>query len=128
MKPGRCQATNKDGKPCAATPRPGTTVCPWHDETLAERRKAWSGKGGRAKSNRVRARKAIPDGVMTPLELRGVLGIVLTDVIAGKLEPGVGNAAANVARAMVSIQETQELEERIAALEARAGVAGSRTA
>ncbi len=65
---------------------------------------------------------------MTPIELRGLLGLVLKGVIGGKIEPGVGNAAANIARAMTTIQETQELEERLAALEARAGIAEGKTA
>jgi hypothetical protein len=123
----KCQGTTQSGKPCNAQARPGRTRCPWHDEELSSQRRAWSERGGKAKSNRARAQKQISGGVMTPLELRGVLGVVLTDVIAGKLEPGVGNAAANIARAMVSIQETQELEERLSALEERAGLAEQRT-
>ncbi len=128
MKLERCQATNKGGSSCNAQARPDRATCAWHDVDLADQRKAWSGKGGRARSNAARAKKRLPDGLMTPAELRGLLGTVLKAVVAGQLEPGVGNAAANIARAMTTIQEAQEFEERIATLEQRAGLSDGGTA
>jgi len=100
----------------------------WHDPLRAGDRVEWSRRGGQQRSNRARAAKQLPDGVMTPVELRGLLGLVLKGVIAGTLEPGVGNAAANLARAMTAIQETQEFEERLAALEQRADIAEGKSA
>jgi len=42
-------------------------------------------------------------------------------VIAGQTEPGVANAAANLARAIVAVREASEVEERIEALESALG-------
>lgn len=64
---------------------------------------------------------------MTTLELRGLLGVTLKGVIGGRIEPGVGNAAANLARALNDLAKTSELEERLTALEAAANL-GGRTA
>ena len=52
--------------------------------------------------------------------------MALRAVLAGKIEPGVGNAVANLARAAVAVREATELEARLAELEARAGVDHSR--
>jgi hypothetical protein len=41
-------------------------------------------------------------------------------VLAGKLEPGVGNAVANLARAAVTVREATELEHRLQVLEVQA--------
>jgi hypothetical protein len=43
-------------------------------------------------------------------------------VIAGVMEPGVATAAGSVARAMVAVKQAGELEERLTALEERAGL------
>lgn len=118
----RCVATTKDGKPCAARPRPGSDRCPWHDEALSVRRREWSARGGKGKSNAARAKKELPAGVMTNDELRGLVGLTIRGVLAGRVEPGVGNSVANLSRAYVAITEAGELEERLQALEARAGI------
>ncbi len=120
----RCKGITKGGEPCAAKPRPGTELCPWHSADLAERRREWSRRGGVNSSNKARAKKQIPDGTMSAGELGGLLGLVLKGVIAGKIEPGVGNAAANIARALVSVREASEFEERLTALEAAAQIGG----
>ncbi len=121
----RCLGRNRDGSPCSAAPR-ASGWCMWHDPAREAERAEWRKRGGQRRSNRARAQKQLPDGLMTPVELRGLLGVVLKNVIVGRIEPGVGNAAANLARAMVSIQETQELEARIQQLEERAGLAEGR--
>ena len=123
----KCQGTNREGGPCSATPQPGKPRCLWHDPARAAERAEWSKRGGRAKSHQARARKAIPPGV-TGAELEGVLTAVLTAVIGGHVEVGRANAAANVARALIAAKEAGTLEDRIAALEARAGVGEGRPA
>ena len=110
----RCRATNQAGKPCAAEPLP-SGWCRWHDPELEEARREWSRRGGHNKSNAARARKALPAG-LTPDELHRLLGAVLKSVIAGRTEPGVGNAAANISRAIVVVKEAGELAERVEAL------------
>jgi hypothetical protein len=118
----QCQATTTTGKPCAATPRPGRPFCAWHDPELAGRRKAWSAKGGVNKSNLQRARRQLPGTVLTMPEIQGYLGKALQDVLAGTVEPGVGTAAASIARTLHQIIVSTELEERVGGLEAALGL------
>ena len=121
--PDRCQAVARNGKPCSATPAPGLARCAWHAPEWAARRREWSARGGRGKSNAARAKRSLPDA-MTPTELQSLLGVVLKGVVAGRVEPGGGNAAANLGRAIISVREATEVEERLAALEAQAGIGG----
>ena len=120
----KCQATNKDDSPCgAAHYRDGW--CRWHHPDLAADRRAWSVKGGKGRSNQARARKAIPAGLKSMTEIQALLCATMTGVLVGRIEPGVGNAVANLARAVKDIAGAAEMEERLAELER---VAGSRSA
>lgn len=117
----KCQAIAKNGRPCAATAVAESGLCAWHAPEWAERRRAWSQKGGANRSNTQRARKAIAEPMM-PAALQTLLGVTLRGVIAGRIEPGVGNAAANLGRALVAIREATTIEDRIVELERSAGV------
>lgn len=116
----RCVGTNKSGEPCAAKPLPGSDRCPWHDDSWAERRKAWSVRGGKGKSNEARARKQLPAGVLSNDQLRGVLGLTIAKVLNGAVEPNVGSSVASLARAYVAVTEAgavERIEERLGELE-----------
>jgi hypothetical protein len=115
-----CIATTKEGRPCSAGPVRPSGYCYWHDPALLDQRLTDRQRGGAARSNVARARKQIADAVLTPADLQGLLGDTLRAVIAGTLEPGVGNAAANIARAIVIVTEAGTLEARLVALEAAA--------
>jgi hypothetical protein len=117
----QCKATNAQGKPCSAQARP-TGYCQWHDPALVAERAEWRRQGGAARSNKARAKKALPDTVLTPPELQGVLSKAIRDVLAGQLEPGPANAAAALSRALVTLREATELEERLSVLERAAGI------
>ena len=52
----------------------------------------------------------------------------LRDVLSGEIEVGRATAAATVARSLIAAKEAGTLEERLAALERRVGVANERTA
>jgi hypothetical protein len=101
---------------------PGDRFCPWHSPAWADRRREWSAQGGTNRSNKRRAKKALPAEPLTAAEIHSYLGLVFRGVIGGKLEPGVATAAANVARAMIAVRESSELEDRLDALEAAAGI------
>lgn len=110
---GKCSATNKDGTPCSGQPyRDG--FCRWHHPDLAEEQRAWRVKGGQAKSNRARAKKALPSELMSMAEVQSYLGVAMKGVLTGKIEPGVGTALANIARAMRDVGAAAELESQLA--------------
>src|SRR5215207_5522797 len=109
MKVGKCSATNKDGRACSALAwRDGQ--CRWHHPELEAQRTEGRRKGGRSRSNQARAAKRLPDGLLTIDELRGVLGTALKAVISGELEPGVGTAAASIARVYLLANEAAAVE------------------
>lgn len=126
MNPGRCTAITRSGNPCGATPVPGGSLCAWHAPGWAEQRREWSRRGGANRSSRARTAKRLPAEVMSMTELQGVLSAVLRDVIAGKTEPGIGNCAAGLGRAIAAVAQVAEIEERLTALEAAAQLGGKR--
>ena len=101
----RCEALRRDGQPCTAKPVPGSTLCPWHHPTWAERRREWSVRGVMARATRREPGSRFPDGVLSIDELRGLLGTALKDVLAGTLQPGPANAAAALARSYLAATE-----------------------
>ncbi len=119
---GKCKATNAAGAPCSATPARPSGWCWFHDPELTAERDAGRRKGGQERSNQARARKRLPENVMSPIEIQGLLSVTLRGVIAGRIEPGVANAAANLGRAIVAVREATITEERLTELEARAGI------
>ncbi len=118
--PDRCQATAKSGKPCSVTALPGDQLCAWHSPVMEERRRQWSRRGGHQRSNKARARRALPPA-MTPAELEQVLGGTLRGLLAGRFAPNVASAAAALGRTLITIREAGELETRLSELEAAAG-------
>ena len=122
----KCSATNKNGSPCSAGPVREDGYCYWHAPDLAEQRLTDRQRGGAARSNVVRARKRIADTILEPSDIQGILGDTLRKVIAGTLEPGVGNAAANIARVLIAVREAGEIETRLTALEEGADIHGRR--
>ena len=123
----KCTATNKNGSPCSAGPVRPSGYCYWHDPALEDGRRADRQRGGAARSNTARARKSITAAVLEPRDIEGLLGATLKGVIAGRIEPGIGNAAANIARALIAVREATVLEERLVALEDAAARQTGRT-
>ena len=114
----KCSAANKDGSPCNARPwREG--LCRWHHPDSQATIAAGRRKGGQAKSNKARARKAIPDGLSND-ELGRWLSLAFRKVLTGGMEPGVATAAATVAKAILTVNEAgvlERFEERLSQLE-----------
>ncbi len=113
----RCSATNKNGSPCSAGPVRDDGYCYWHSPDLAGQRLVDRQRGGAARSNKERARKRIAATVLSPGDLEGLLGDALRSVLSGQLEPGVGTAAASIARTLIAVREATEVEQRLTALE-----------
>ncbi len=101
-------------------------MCRWHHPRLEAERAVWRERGGQNRANTVRARKRIADTILEPSDIQGILGDTLRAVIAGTLEPGVGNAAANIARALIAVRESTDVETRLAALEEQAARQGQK--
>ena len=113
----KCASPNRDGSACGARPQPDRDVCQWHDPDLVVARRAWAGRGGRAKSNVVRAKKALPTESLTTFELRSVLCRAMKRLEAGTLEPAVATAMGSLSRAILAVTGLDEVEQRLAALE-----------
>ncbi len=118
-----CSGRNRTGQPCGAQVWQDGQ-CRWHHPGLEAERGEWRRRGGEQRSNKQRAKRQLPDAILTPAELQGFIGLALRGVIAGKIEPGVGNAIATLARAAVAVREAGELEERIERLEEQAARQG----
>jgi hypothetical protein len=118
----RCQSLAANGKPCAAKVVDGTR-CAWHSTApeWIEKRRQWSARGGTNRSNAARAKKQLPAEPMTTAELHAWMGLIFKRVIAGKTEPSVGTAAATIAKAMVELAKSSDLEGRMAEIERRLG-------
>src|SRR5687767_13347698 len=94
----RCSGTTKAGAPCQAPALQGTPYCVTHDPARVTDLAEWRRKGGKAKSNRARAAKALPAAAMTPTELQNFMIVVMKGTVAGKIDKGIANAAANLGR------------------------------
>src|SRR5687768_11864892 len=106
----RCAAKTAAGSPCSATPVRPSGYCYWHDPALTAERDEARRRGGAARSNKARAVKQLPAGVLSNDQLRGVLGVTIAKVLKGDVEPGVGSSVASLARAYVSVTEAGAVE------------------
>ena len=122
-----CSAIARSGSRCRSAPLPGRPYCLLHDPLSAEARREGARKGGKARSTAARAQRQIP-AAMTTDELAGWLSALFKSVVAGKMEPKVGTAAATIAKALIEVRKQTEIEERLQLLEAAAGVEKGRIA
>ena len=111
----RCAGIRRDGQRCTA---PGLVDgwCYAHAPGLAEHRAAARRKGGHGRRASARLGKLMPARLM-PVFSR--LKEALARVDTGELEPKRAQAMAALARAMTTVLQVGELEQRIAALEQR---------
>jgi len=121
---GSCKATTKDGLPCRALRVTDSDYCFMHDPALAEERKEARARGGRARHGR----KIGPVGEGEYVEIRDlgdVLRVLASELNAVlSLEKSISRARAvgYLAGIMANIYQASELEQRLAALEAQAGM------
>ena len=116
-----CTATKRDGSPCTLPSSGSSGLCWAHDPKNAERRRRGQSRGGKNKPSRELA------------GLKAQLQNLTTDVLSGDLETGraaVANQLINTRLRAIElerkIKETDELEERIGALEAGSSGGGRR--
>ena len=113
----KCSGRTRAGEACKAPAQAGSRWCINHDPARVTDLAEWRRRGGKAKSNQARARKALPAEPLSAEELHSYLGVVFRGLIGGKIEAPIATAAANVARTMVEIQRASEFEARLSALE-----------
>lgn len=122
-----CQATTKRGRPCQAPAGPDG-YCFWHSPARAAERAQARRKGGQARHGRaVRhiTEDTPPTALQTPEDALTVLEHALGVALA--LEPSHAQVRAltSLALAALRVHEAGELEQRLAALEARLTLGGT---
>jgi hypothetical protein len=112
-----CRATKVNGEACTLPANGQHGLCWAHDPANREKRRRLASHAARAK--RTTPRRQIQ-------EIGANLADLYTDVLAGRVSPKVAAVAAQVANTRIRALETErrwhetdELEERIAALEER---------
>ena len=111
-----CKATNREGEPCSAHPVRPSGYCMWHDPALETERAENRRRGGYARSNLARARKAVPLDALDADGIRGVIGQTVKGLMAGTIDPSVANAVANLCRVGLAANEQLSLAEMAAQL------------
>jgi hypothetical protein len=111
-----CTATRLNGEPCKAralgVDRP---FCWAHAPELAAKRDAARANGGLRSQPLHRIRRTLPTRLSPVAQ---ALEKALVEVHDGKLEPSRATAMAALARALISVLEAAEVEERVRRLEA----------
>jgi flagellar motility protein MotE (MotC chaperone) len=116
-----CTATKRDGSPCTLPSYGSDGLCWAHDPKNAERRRRGQSRGGKSK----------PSKELASIKQR--LSDLADDVLTGAVDKGVAAVASQILNVYLraielerKIRETEELEERLAALEKGATERGSR--
>ena len=121
----RCTAMKKDGSRCSKEAEPGKDRCWSHNPANEDERRRIASRGGRA-STAVLAERRGP-AAQEIRELKDELRTLARNVKQGEVPPPVGTALNQIYNTLLRAmdqerrtRETGELEERLAALEARA--------
>lgn len=116
-----CQGINRDGSPCQARPFADRPFCPWHDPARQDELSQSRRRGGFNKSREVRAKKLLAKGMDSLGDVNDVLKLAMLEVQAGRLDPKVANAMANLAGRIKDLSVGAELEARIDELQRQTG-------
>ncbi len=120
----KCSSSTQNDEPCKAFAISDRGFCVSHDPEYQARKREGSRRGGVAKANARRAAKqwAAMGEQLATADLPAVLRACMFSVKTGTLEPAQAQAIASLAKTSVSITNEIELEARLSALEAAAGV------
>lgn len=120
-----CKALRKDGAPCKA-PALSSGFCAFHDNGRADVFREGRIKGGKAGKlatlTEVKPWRGQPGDVdvmqsATPVELVNLLCDTIDDVRTGAIDPRVANSVGYLVGVIVKIQEVEEVESRLQAIE-----------
>ena len=117
----RCKATTKAGRPCSCFALHGSEYCFSHAPELAEKRREARSRGGRARHGRTIGQT--PGGYQ--VEIKSLSDVVkllertINDALSLENSLSRANTIARLAQVLANIYQVSELEQRIAALEAK---------
>ena len=116
----KCSGITQAGAACKGIPIDGSAYCYAHHPDRIEERRRNGSKGGK------RGGRGRPQAELTDIKQR--LSDLAEDVLADKVDKGVGAVASQILNVYLraitvemKVKEVEELEERIAQLEAEAG-------
>jgi hypothetical protein len=109
-----CSATRLDGQPCTSPALPGSNWCFAHDPQRQQQRDEARRRGGYNRASALRIRRLVPPRLVSTYD---ILESALIAVRDGKLDARQGVAMASIAKAMVAVMTSGELEQRIRDLE-----------
>ena len=109
-----CAATRKDGHPCTIQVLVDGRHCFVHSPDHQEERTEARRRGGLNRATAVRLRGLVPPRLVPVFDR---LEAALAETHAGDLDPKQATAMAALARAMVAVLTSGELEERLRKLE-----------
>ncbi len=112
-----CRGMRADGEECRSVVVARSGWCFTHDPNKADERNEARRRGGAGSSNVARLRRHLGPSQLGSIFTR--LEEALEELHTGRLSPNRASAMASVARAMVTVLQAGELEERIQAIEER---------
>ena len=115
-KPNQCAGTRADGQPCTSAAVGASGYCFSHDPDRAAERDDARRRGGENRSNSARLRGLVPPRLLATFD---TLETALQEVHTGSLDPRQASAMAAVARAMVAVLTSGELEQRVRDMEGK---------
>lgn len=117
-----CTATTKSGKPCRAQALAGGTCCLMHSPERAAEVAAIRRAGGLNRRTKRAAGTAYPATLRSVGDVQALLEETLRDTVQQENSGARTGALARLASTALKALEVGELEERLAALEARLGL------
>lgn len=110
---GQCLGSTKSGARCRAYAIPGSDHCISHDPKRIVELAAYRKQGGSGRSNEARARKRIGKCGRDVVWLTGVVLDAVEESKAGRLDPKIANAIANLARVGFTALGVVDLDQQL---------------
>ena len=113
-----CSFVKANGERCRAAPLRGSSLCYWHDPSVA-RERAEARRLGGLRRRREKATSQVFDwgGLENVEEIRRVLEVAVIDTLGLDNSPARSRTLGYLASLSLKALEVGELEERVAALE-----------
>jgi hypothetical protein len=112
---GKCQATTKAGRSCAAPAVRGSALCALHSDP---ERAAQLGRKGGAKNRRVyEANEREVSAPQTACDVKNLLAEAMAEIRAGRMDPKLGTTLGYLGTSLLRAMEISDIEERLEKLE-----------